>query len=96
MTSRDLVPITAALAGHAMPLGSDTRNSSAAPTGSVKVRGWKYRGKHYSVVQSLRHHTWKWSVDVNRRVKSGKALSREIGIQLAERVIDRALFRCSA
>jgi hypothetical protein len=51
----------------------------------------EYRGKHYSVVQSLRHHTWKWSVDVNGRVKSGKALSREVGIQLAERVIDRAL-----
>jgi hypothetical protein len=28
---------------------------------------------------------------VDGRLKSGKALSREVGIQLAERVIDRAL-----
>jgi hypothetical protein len=51
----------------------------------------EYRGKQYIVVQDLRHHTWKWSVDLNGRVKSGKALSRETGIQLAEREIDRAL-----
>jgi hypothetical protein len=50
----------------------------------------EYRGKQYSVVQSIRHHTWKRSVDVNGGVKSGKALSREVGIQVAERVIDRA------
>jgi hypothetical protein len=50
----------------------------------------EYREKLYSVVQSLRHNSWKWSVDVNGRVKSGKVLSREVGIQPAERVIDGA------
>jgi hypothetical protein len=73
-----------------MPLGLDTRNA-ARPYRFGQGARMEYRGKHYSVVQSLRHHTWKWSVDVNGRVKSGKALSREVGIQLAERVIDRAL-----
>jgi hypothetical protein len=72
-----------------MPLGVDAQNGGA--TRSVNVRGWNIGEKHYSVGQSPRHNTWKWSVDVNGRVKSGKALIREVGIQLAERVIDRAL-----
>jgi hypothetical protein len=51
----------------------------------------EYRGKQYSVVQGLGHPTWKWAVDLNGHVKSGKAMSREVGIKLAESEIDRAL-----
>ena len=51
----------------------------------------EYRGKRYSLVQVLGQHTWKWSVDLDGSVKSGKALSRETAIQLVEHVIDRAM-----
>jgi hypothetical protein len=43
------------------------------------------------VVQSLDGKTWKWSVALDGRTKSGKAMSRASGIKLAEAEIDRAL-----
>jgi hypothetical protein len=72
-----------------MPLGLGYRNASAA----LQVRsrcGMEYRGKNYSVVQSLERN-WKWSIDFEGQIKSGKAQSRQAGIKEAEREIDRAL-----
>jgi hypothetical protein len=51
----------------------------------------EYRGKQYSVVQALGHHSWKWSVVLDGHTKSGKAMSRGTAVKLAEREIDRAL-----
>jgi hypothetical protein len=51
----------------------------------------EYRGKQYSIVQGLGGSSWKWSVQLNGHTKSGKAMSRLVGIKLAQREIDRAL-----
>jgi hypothetical protein len=50
----------------------------------------EYRGRNYSVVQSL-EGKWKWSIDFDGHSKWGKARSRQAGIKEAEREIDRAL-----
>ena len=51
----------------------------------------KYTGKEYFVVLTLDGQTWKWSVHLEGRKRSGKVLSRLEGIKLAEAEIDRAL-----
>jgi hypothetical protein len=38
----------------------------------------EYRGKQYAAVQSLDGKTWKWSVALDGRTKSGKAMSRAV------------------
>ncbi len=50
----------------------------------------EYRGRPYSVVQGLQG-SWKWSVQLDGRTKSGKRPDRNTGIKFAEREIDRAL-----
>jgi hypothetical protein len=50
----------------------------------------EYRGRTYSVVQGLQG-SWKWSVHLDGRTKSGKAPDRNAGIKFAEKEIDRAL-----
>ena len=62
---------------------------AARPYRSVKV-AMEYRGKQYSVIQSL-DGKWKWSIEIDGHTKSGKAANRLVGIRLAEDAIDRAL-----
>ena len=50
----------------------------------------QYRGRPYSVVQGLQG-SWKWSVQLDGRTKSGKAPDRNAGIKFAEKEIDRVL-----
>jgi hypothetical protein len=50
----------------------------------------EYRGKQYSVVLTI-GGKWKWSVGKDGGTKSGQAVSREAGVRLAEREIDRMM-----
>jgi hypothetical protein len=50
----------------------------------------EYRGKQYSV-QGIQPGEWKWSVELEEKTKSGKAVSRAVAVALAKREIDRTL-----
>ena len=71
-----------------MPLGLGAGNGRVAL--QVRSRYMEYRGRNYSVVQSL-EGKWKWSIDFDGHSKWGKARSRQAGNKEAEREIDRAL-----
>jgi hypothetical protein len=51
----------------------------------------EYRGKQYTVLQGLEPGSWKWSVQLDGRTRSGRAHDRQTGIKIAEKEIDRAL-----
>jgi hypothetical protein len=51
-----------------------------------------YRGKHYTIVQGIGPHSWKWKVHLDdNTVKSGEARSREAAKNNVVWVIDKAL-----
>jgi hypothetical protein len=60
------------------------------PHGSVKVRGMEYRGKQYSVILTI-GGKWKWSAEIDGQHRSGLAVSRPAGVELAEGAIDKVL-----
>ena len=50
----------------------------------------EYRGKQYSVILTI-VGKWNWSAEIEGRYRSGMAVSRPAGVNLAERAIDKAL-----
>jgi hypothetical protein len=50
----------------------------------------EYRGKQYSVILTI-GGKWKWSAEIEGQYRSGMAISRPVGVKLAERAIDKAL-----
>jgi len=59
----------------------------------VLRRGFRmdYRGKHYTIVQGVGPHSWKWKVHLDdNRVKSREARSRDAAKNSVVWVIDKA------
>jgi hypothetical protein len=57
------------------------------------LRRWlrmEHKGKPYSIVQAI-DGSWKWSVDLDGRIRSGKAPIRAAAITTVEHEIERAL-----
>jgi hypothetical protein len=50
----------------------------------------EYRGQQYSVILTI-GGKWKWSAEIEGRYRSGMAISRPVGVKLAERPVDKAL-----
>jgi hypothetical protein len=52
----------------------------------------EYRSKHYTVVQGIGPHSWKWSVRLDEKtVKSGESKTRASAVINAVWLIDKAL-----
>jgi hypothetical protein len=52
----------------------------------------EYRGKHYTVVQGIGPHSWKWSVRLDEKtLKSGESKTRASAVTNAVWLIDKAL-----
>jgi hypothetical protein len=52
----------------------------------------EYRGKQYTIVQGIRHDSWRWTVQIDERtIKSGLARTRESARTTAILEIDKAL-----
>jgi hypothetical protein len=52
----------------------------------------EYRGKHYTIVQEIAPHSWKWTVQLDEKtVKSGVASSRDAAKNSVVWLIDKAL-----
>ena len=54
----------------------------------------KYRGKSYSILQSVEPDTWKWTVDLDdQNAKSGTAKTRAAAMTSVVMLVDKALAR---
>jgi hypothetical protein len=52
----------------------------------------EYRGKHYTIVQGIDPHSWKWEVHLDQKtVKTGEAKSRDAARNSAVWLIDKEL-----
>jgi hypothetical protein len=52
----------------------------------------EYRSKHYTVVQGIGPHSWKWSVRLDEKtLKSGESKTRASAVINAVWLIDKAL-----
>jgi len=52
----------------------------------------EYRGKHYTIVQGVGPHVWKWKVHLDEKnVQTGEAKSRDAAKNTVIWLIDRTL-----
>jgi hypothetical protein len=57
-----------------------------------EVPKMEYRGKHYTIVQGIGLHSWKWKVQLDdKNVRTGEAKSRDAAKNTVIWLIDSAL-----
>jgi hypothetical protein len=58
----------------------------------LEVPKMEYRGKHYTIVQGVGPHSWKWKVQLDEKsAKTGEAKSRDAAKNTVIWLIDSAL-----